>query len=95
MVERFICDFVYHQDHRIEMTEVKSPTDGKPMSGWRGPSSSSTWTPATLQTCCTFEPETPYSRAGRPTVMWWGRGNTAPTTPGGLRFAANCHKISD
>ena len=22
MFERFICDFVYHQDHRIEMTEV-------------------------------------------------------------------------
>lgn len=22
MFERFMCDFVYHQDHRIEMTEV-------------------------------------------------------------------------
>ena len=22
MFVRFICDFVYHQDHRIEMTEV-------------------------------------------------------------------------
>ena len=22
MFERFVCDFVYHQDHRIEMTEV-------------------------------------------------------------------------
>lgn len=22
MTERFLCDFLYHQDHRIEMTEV-------------------------------------------------------------------------
>ena len=22
MPERFMCDFVYHQDHRIDMTEV-------------------------------------------------------------------------
>ena len=22
MNERFLCDFLYHQDHRIEMTEV-------------------------------------------------------------------------
>jgi len=22
MFERFLCDFIYHQDHRIEITEV-------------------------------------------------------------------------
>ena len=22
MTERFLCDFLYHQDHRIDMTEV-------------------------------------------------------------------------
>ena len=35
MFERFLCDFIYHQDHRIDITEV-SATDLWEAYEWMG-----------------------------------------------------------